>query len=283
MDGRTIARTETETAEVRIRDGEPGAPEAATGVVVFAHGSARCSPRNRFVARTICEAGVGTLLVVGGRARTGRAPRGQLVPALSSMTPRFISNTGRTTFMSKAHQTPDKAHDRSQKSVPAPQGSSLARRRHDELATRAYASPFSFMRRFTEEMDRLFDGYGFGEVPGLGSATWSPQIEMFEREGKLVVRADLPGLKREDIKVDLADDAIRIHGERRQEHEENREGYYRSERSYGSFHRTIPLPEGVDGEDATATFRDGVLEIAMDASKTKPRSRRLDIGEEAKT
>lgn len=169
---------------------------------------------------------------------------------------------------------------------PANQRPQLARRERHEISPWASSNPFSFMRRFGEEMDRLFEDFGFGGLAasGLGNLSpsgWSPQIEVFEREGKLVVRADLPGMTKDEVKVDLEDNAITIHGERNREHEENRGGYYRSERSYGSFHRTIPLPDGVNGEDAKATFRDGVLEIEMEAPK-RSSGRRLEIEEAPK-
>jgi len=156
-------------------------------------------------------------------------------------------------------------------------------------------SPFSFMRRFSEEMDRLFGDFGFGgglasgvggefgRLAALEGSMWSPQVEAFERDGKLIVRADLPGLTRDDVNVDITDDAIKIRGERRQEKEEKEEGYYRSERSYGSFYREIPLPSGVSPEEAHATFRNGVLEIAMPAPARQPSSRRLEIGEGRET
>ena len=155
-------------------------------------------------------------------------------------------------------------------------------------------SPFTFMRRFSEEMDRLFEDFGFGRgwlTPSFGrdllqssfgeagQAMWNPQVEVFEREGQLVVRADLPGLTKDDVKVEVTDQAINISGERRKEHEEKREGYYRSERSYGSFYRSIPLPEGVNSDEANATFRNGVLEITMQAPERHSRSRRLEIKE----
>jgi HSP20 family protein len=193
-----------------------------------------------------------------------------------------------------SHKPVEKEQQHKEIAEPTPQaprgqareGSHLAHRERYGPSQLAAASPFSFMRRFGEEMDRLFDDFGFGglglgpsSLGSLGAVGWSPQVEMFERKGKLVVRADLPGLTREDVKVELDDDAITIRGERRREHEENREGYYRSERSYGSFYRTIPLPEGVNGEAAKATFRDGVLEIEMEAPKQKNRGRRLDIEE----
>jgi HSP20 family protein len=154
-------------------------------------------------------------------------------------------------------------------------------------------SPFAFMRRFNEEMDKLFGDFGlgrglasglgreFGRLADLEGSMWSPQVEAFERDGKLIVRADLPGLTKDDINVDITDDAIRIRGERRQEREENKEGYYRSERSYGSFYREIPLPSGINREEANATFRHGVLEITIPAPARQPSSQRIEIGEGA--
>ena len=91
--------------------------------------------------------------------------------------------------------------------------------------------------------------------------TWTPQIEVSHQNNELVVRADLPGLKKDDVSVDITEEAIAISGERRQEHESESGGYYRSERSYGSFYRTIPLPKGAISDQAKATFKDGVLEI----------------------
>jgi HSP20 family protein len=145
-------------------------------------------------------------------------------------------------------------------------------------------SPFSFMRRFSEQMDRLFEDFGFGsgfggEFGRLGSIRdWSPQVEVFERDKQLVLRADLPGLTKDDIDVNITEDEIVLKGERRQESEENEEGYYRSERSYGSFYRSIPLPEGINPDEANASFRNGVLEITMPAPKeAQKRSKRLEI------
>jgi HSP20 family protein len=100
-------------------------------------------------------------------------------------------------------------------------------------------------------MDRLLAEFGFGNSrlpagssgflsPWRGASewtAWAPEVEIFRRNNEMVVRADLPGLKKEDVTVDVTDDAITIAGERRQEHEEDRAGLYRSERSYGSFCR----------------------------------------------
>jgi HSP20 family molecular chaperone IbpA len=111
-----------------------------------------------------------------------------------------------------------------------------------------------------------------------GSTVWSPQVESFQRGDQFVVRADLPGLKKEDVKIELTDDSLTIEGERREEREEDREGYYRSERSYGSFYRVIPLPEGAITESAKANFNNGVLEIVLQAPPREVSGkRRLEI------
>ena len=154
--------------------------------------------------------------------------------------------------------------------------------------------PFSLMRRISDEMDRLFENFGMGrglfpsepeqgrgwDVGAHGQyapSMWSPHIEVFERNGKLVIQADLPGMKRDDIHVNVENDEVIIQGERRQEQTNDQGGYYRSERSYGSFYRTIPLPEGTNTDSANATFRDGVLEIELDAPRQQQRGRTLEI------
>jgi HSP20 family protein len=97
-----------------------------------------------------------------------------------------------------------------------------------------------------------------------------------------VVRADLPGLSKDDVKVDVNEDRITIQGERKKQHEEEHEGVYRSERSYGSFYRQIPLPPGTMSDQAEAVFHDGVLEITMPAPpESARRGRRLEISEAA--
>ena len=159
-----------------------------------------------------------------------------------------------------------------------------------------FGTPFGMLDRFADEMDRIFDDFGLGRAwitPSWGSrrlstpvrgATgfWAPDIEMYQRNDELVVRADLPGLKKEDVKIDVTDNAVTIQGERRQEEETERGGIYRSERRYGSFSRTIPLPEGAITEQAKATFNHGVLEITMPAPPDQvTRGRRLEIKEDS--
>ncbi len=93
--------------------------------------------------------------------------------------------------------------------------------------------------------------------------------------GKLLVYAELPGLKKGDIKVQVTEDALILEGERKQEKEEKREGYYHSERSYGHFYRSIPLPEGVTLDKASAEFTNGILEVTIPVAETKQKLARF--------
>jgi len=96
-----------------------------------------------------------------------------------------------------------------------------------------------------------------------GDAVWLPEIDVFEKDGALVTRADLPGLKRDDVKVEAAEGYLRISGQRKAEVEEKKDHYLRCEREYGHFVRTVPLPEGTVPDAITATFTDGVLEVRV--------------------
>jgi HSP20 family protein len=162
-------------------------------------------------------------------------------------------------------------------------------RRRGQLARMepwGFGGPFSMMRRFADEMDRMFEGFGFPGMERMGSMMggmerFSPEVDIFERNGKLVISADLPGLTKDDVKVDITEDAVMLEGERKYEHEEREEGVYRSERSWGHFRRQIPLPEGVKTDTAQANFKNGVLEITMDAPQGAKNRRRIQIqGEE---
>jgi HSP20 family protein len=127
------------------------------------------------------------------------------------------------------------------------------------------SSPWELMRRMSEDLDTLFESFGPRRFQGSESsgALWAPDIEV-ERKGKeLRIRADLPGLKPEDIEVDLDDGVLTISGERKHEQREEREGVFRTERSYGRFVRSLQVPDGLDESDISATFRNGVLEITV--------------------
>jgi HSP20 family protein len=166
-------------------------------------------------------------------------------------------------------------------------------RRSTTAPSPRYENPIPFMCRIAEEIERLFDDFGL-RVPqfvgrsrellrreiGLIPAERSPRIDVRERGGQLVVRADLPGLSKDDLQVDITDDSLTIRGERKQEKKQEREGYSYSECSYGSFYRAIPLPEGVNPSKATTLFNYGVLEVAMPVpGRREPQARRLDVRE----
>jgi HSP20 family protein len=148
--------------------------------------------------------------------------------------------------------------------------------------------PFNALQRFADDMDRLFDGFGLGRGWRLsprwsspGAEGWAPDIDVYQKSDQLIIKADLPGLAQEDVSVNIADRVVTIQGERRTEREEERDGFYRSERSHGCFCREIPLPEGAITDQAKATFRNGVLEITM-PSPPAMRGRRLEIIGEGK-
>ncbi len=160
------------------------------------------------------------------------------------------------------------------------------------LLTSAFmANPYAFIRRMSDEMNEIFEGGAFGTTPTRGadrslrgrggrsaSARWIPQIEIRQRGNELVVRADLPGLKKEDVSIEVEDGVLTLAGERREEHEEEREGFFRSERSYGTFHRAIALPEGVNEDEISASFKDGVLEVRVPAPRERQqRARKVEI------
>ena len=126
-------------------------------------------------------------------------------------------------------------------------------------------SPFSMMRRLSEEMDRAFSsnfgltrGFGFGE-----QGAWAPAVEVRERNGNLEITAELPGLNKDDVKVECTEEGITIQGEKRREQESHEGGYHRSERTYGRFYRMIPLPQGAQTDKAKAEFKNGVLEVRV--------------------
>ena len=149
------------------------------------------------------------------------------------------------------------------------------------------ADPFALLRA---DFDRFFTEPGwpafrwptfrFGRDE---EATWNPQVDVFQRDNRLVTRIDLPGLKKEDIKVEVTDGHLAISGERKKEEEEKGEQFYRCEREYGSFYRAVPLPDGVKLEDVKATFADGVLEVSVPLpAKADATVRKVAIEEPAK-
>jgi len=134
-------------------------------------------------------------------------------------------------------------------------------------------NPFSLLRRASEEVERAVRSEGsFGR-----SGQWAPAIEVLDRDGKYIIRADLPGLKQENVKVEATDNVLTLQGERRSENEERNGGVYRSERHYGQFFRSIPLPEGAEIDRAKAQFHDGVLEVSIPVPEGKNNRRQIPI------
>jgi len=155
---------------------------------------------------------------------------------------------------------------------------------------RSSSSPFSIMRQGIDEMDRWFGQLGWGRGSsgrsflsqvGQQLGDWTPAVEAFQRGNEFVVRAEVPGMSRQDLTVEAGDDTLTIHGERKQEHDDTRDGVFWTERSYGSFTRVIPLPPGTISDSAKASFANGVLEVVMDAPSAETRrGRRIDISGE---
>ena len=147
------------------------------------------------------------------------------------------------------------------------------------------ANPFTLMRRLSDDMERIVeDTWGARRFPGLSralempDARWTPNIEAFERKGEFVVRAELPGMTKDNVKIEVSDGELVIQGERKEEKEQKEKGYYACECAYGTFYRALPLPDGVQADDAKATFKDGILEITMPAAKLPEKhGRQLEI------
>jgi HSP20 family protein len=138
-------------------------------------------------------------------------------------------------------------------------------------------SPFGLLRRMQQEMNRVFGQSGVTSQGGNSNPVWVPPIEVAYRDGNLVVSAELPGLKDEDITVGIQDDAIVIQGEREFEQEKEENGIHRTELRYGRFYRAIPLPEGAKTEQARAEFNNGVVKISVPVPEEKVNSRQIPI------
>jgi HSP20 family protein len=137
-------------------------------------------------------------------------------------------------------------------------------------------SPFSLLRRMSEEMDRVFGEFGLNRTQS-GRTMWVPVVEASEQDSRFVVRAELPGVNPGDVKLEITDDAVILQGERKSEREEARRGLHLTERQYGQFFRSIPLPERGKAEEARAKFDNGVLEITVPLAEQKTKRREIPI------
>lgn len=188
--------------------------------------------------------------------------------------------------MANETQTQDKTTNEAQSG----NDNQLAKTQSGELQRRSGGAfgPLGVLQSLSDEVDDLFARFGLGrrlfperrltDLVPAAVPVWAPQIEVFERGDQTVVRADLPGLKKEDVRINVEDDVLTLQGERKDEREEKRDGYYHSERSYGSFYRSVPLPEGVDADQVKANFKDGVLEVTMPTPpRAESRRRQVEI------
>ena len=158
------------------------------------------------------------------------------------------------------------------------------------VQSRSPRDPFGLLRQMTSEFDRMFDEPFWRSfrrplqpVAASGGPTWSPGIDVFEKDHRLVTKVDLPGMKKEDVKVEVTDGHLAISGERKTETEEKKDAFYRCEREYGSFYRVVPLPDGVKLEDIKATFSEGVLEVSVPLpAKPEAKVRKVEIQEPPK-
>jgi HSP20 family protein len=154
-------------------------------------------------------------------------------------------------------------------------------RRQDAYPSRDYFNfdPFAMMRRLSEEMDRAFGttfGLTRGHVPNE-TGVWAPAVEVREHDNQVEISAELPGLNKDDVKVEFTDEGVVIEGEKRREEEKTEGGMHRSERVYGRFYRFIPLHDGADPEKAKAEFKNGVLRVTLPVAANRKQGRRIQI------
>jgi HSP20 family protein len=135
------------------------------------------------------------------------------------------------------------------------------------------------------EMNRLFNTFfdtptaGGGGGNGGALRRWLPPMDLVETDEHFVLRADLPGLSEQDVSIELEDSVLTVAGERQAEHEDKREGFYRMERSFGQFRRSLTLPDGVDADGIAASFDKGVLEVRIPKpEQRKPRKVAIQVG-----
>ena len=148
--------------------------------------------------------------------------------------------------------------------------------------------PFRELDRLQNEVNRLFEGYTQapeqrGNGGGSGQLTttrlWSPAVDVAENQNEIVLRAELPGMKQEDIDIELTGDTLTLRGDRKFENEERREDFVRVERAYGRFQRSFTLGVPVQHDQVKASYRDGVREVHLPKSEnTKPRKVQVSVG-----
>jgi HSP20 family protein len=136
-------------------------------------------------------------------------------------------------------------------------------------------TPMAHLASFQHEMNRMFDEFfrgGNGEAAGTGLSSWTPAVDIHETDDGFVIKAELPGVSKDDVSVDVHQNTLTLRGQRKHEAEVKHERYHRVERAYGTFQRSFVLPAVVDQDKVQATFKDGVLELHLPKSEAaKPK------------
>ena len=143
--------------------------------------------------------------------------------------------------------------------------------------------PLRELSSLQNEMNRLFNTVF--DTPSTGAnRRWVPAMDLVETADAFVLRADLPGMTQDDVKLEIEDSVLSVSGERKAEHDTKEEGFYRLERAFGSFSRSLTLPKGIRPEAVAATFVNGVLEVRIPKpEQAKPRRIEIAVGDEPKT
>jgi HSP20 family protein len=140
--------------------------------------------------------------------------------------------------------------------------------------------PFRDLSVLQERMNRLFEdaGRGYRGDEAAATTTWSPAVDIYETENEIMVKAELPGIDRKDIVLNLENNVLTLKGERKFEKETRQENYHRIERSYGAFSRAFSIPAIVDEEKIRADYKDGILTIGL-PKKNQVKPKQIKIGE----
>lgn len=140
--------------------------------------------------------------------------------------------------------------------------------------------PLNVLRRLNEEVGRLFDesyyGYPDSDQSSAVTSHWAPAVDIKEENDRFLLRADVPGVDSKDIDITMENGVLTIRGQRSREDSEEREGYKRVERVYGSFYRRFTLPDTADAEKISATSKNGVLEVSI-PKQEKVQPRRIQV------
>jgi HSP20 family protein len=144
-----------------------------------------------------------------------------------------------------------------------------------------WTDPFRDITTLQDRMNQLFGNFlerGHGREEGLGTGVWMPAVDIYETKDAICVRAELPGMDKEAIGVEVKEGVLTLQGERKFEKEVKEENYHRIERSYGTFHRSFTLPSSVDGEKVTARMKDGVLQVNLPKKEqAKPKQIKIAV------